>query len=865
MTPDKLTHTHPYQDAVRRMKRAILQSIACESKPQCAAHDDIVQIVLVGPRSSASFQKLLTTDTDPDLVVLSPTATASFDALDKLQRWSSGSGLVPSERVLSVIANDPVLTTSIVNELARRGILSHVRCEDKQLIAGRSSSVGLMTQHRILMLGESDHPYARLLRWEYAAAFERHLSPKAQALVTEIPDHKVQQLVGNVIYHYDYFRQLDTEETAPPQPQAATSNPGLGGLSATMSSLSSAQIERPEGRSQIDYIRRIIDSAKRRLADEPHGTQIVAVGVIATDPYDKLLILQAVRKAFPNAVFFVHDVDARLLHPRELPFTRNTIIAASYGLDPDEILPGRRRRVGISAPTMRDSHQSATYVATHHAVTQCNECLLKTFPPFHEKPLGAIAAALPRDRDTETEKIQSSAESSHPTWPHARIYEIGRRGIVRLDPVNPGSGISEPVLMVCLVLAALTVGLGGELHRLWPIRPRASVSVKEGGVWRWLSRKYLYYSVLALAGFMLVLRLDDAGFASIEPLSLTNGVSVWPFIGLHVLAAAAAVRVMLIVILRTKMLSQDIEKIDGCTPPARAMTWFQESKRFVASLWLKDVHGWTHPLTKLGSPVDFWERVRNSLTVRVIFGVSLFKLGAFLAFMFAILYAYGPDPDSFRWARDSVRRYAEITWLVAYGAFVLAVLVFREVANVVIKAVSHLRWNRVICPGWSITALHAPSGPPEVSAVLTRARMIEDLATEVARLAVLLLFVLLPMIVSQSKIFERMVFSPMVMILLLIPSLLWLMPLAILQTRVRSSRGELVEELLEIKRGFLQANPPLGASDPSVASVDAAIRTVEAGGGPMAKPLMLGPFAKLLIPVVGGLALLAMHVLWGPY
>lgn len=889
------------------IEQAIRRSAVPQATGSCAVVQwDAVQTVLIGPRSSDSMRKLLSMDTGRDLVVLSPTATASFLSLSRLQKLSTGRCLLPNDQVRSVIVSDEVLSESIVSELARRGILSSVRWSCDEAIAGKSLAFGHLTQHKVLILGESDHPYVRLLRWQYVSAFERYLCPKAKAEKESASCTDVQRIVGKALYHYDYFRQIDTEESPGYPSQASSSLPGPGAFSA-MQSPASTNLERPEGRSQIDYIRRIIDSAKRRLADEPHGTQIVAVGVIATDPYDKLLILQAVRKAFPHAVFFVHDVDARLFHPRELPFTRNTIIAASYGLDPDEVLSPSPPRVGISAPTMRDSHQSATYVATHHAVTQCNECLLKTFPPFHESPLGAIAAALPvrsaQQSSNGEPKPLFTGKPPHDAWPRARIYEIGREGVVRLDP-PPVSKFRWQVALGWATAFVLAVVGCGELHRLWPIRTRTFSSPHKASLAVWFRRRYLMFTVGGIGAIGLLLLLCYDSVWAIEPVGLTTGVSAWPVIFLYALAAYAAFLALLSVFARAKMIRLDLGDTNERTKPMTLWMkwgWFFDAatqRRYIpqpqpvhwalkddlpnsfwrricvlAGIWprfapaVRDIHGWAHPplLSDAMARSRFWCAVQSAFSRRSIALATALKTLLIFPIIIIILLAFGPEPDGFRWARDEVRNVTESLWCIAFILFLLAVFAFREFANVIIRLVSHVRWNPAVCPSRSITDLVPPSGPPEVRAVLIRARMIEDLATEVARLAVLVLFVLLPMIVSQSKIFERMVFSPMVMILLLIPSLLWLMPLAILQTRVRSSRGELVEELLEIKRGFLQANPPLGASDPSVASVDAAIRTVEAGGGPMAKPLLLGPFAKLLIPVVGGLALLAMHVLWGPY
>ena len=59
---------------------------------------------------------------------------------------------------------------------------------------------------------------------------------------------------------------------------------------------SSKEFERASGRSQLDYVRRLSEQlreTKRRLAAQ--GKELFAIGVVGSDVYDKLMILQALR------------------------------------------------------------------------------------------------------------------------------------------------------------------------------------------------------------------------------------------------------------------------------------------------------------------------------------------------------------------------------------------------------------------------------------------------------------------------------------------------------------------------------------------------------------------------------------------
>ena len=117
------------------------------------------------------------------------------------------------------------------------------------------------------------------------------------------------------------------------------------------------------GGSQTDYMRRLarrVKSLDRRMRAEGEG-RIRAIGVLGSDVYDKLLVLRALREDFPGTVFFTTDLDARFSHSSELQWTRNLIVASSYGLS----LHADHQR---DIPPFRDSYQTALYYTTLPAV-----------------------------------------------------------------------------------------------------------------------------------------------------------------------------------------------------------------------------------------------------------------------------------------------------------------------------------------------------------------------------------------------------------------------------------------------------------------------------------------------------------------
>ena len=119
----------------------------------------------------------------------------------------------------------------------------------------------------------------------------------------------------------------------------------------------SPDANKAEGPAQFDYLSRLGDrlaNLEKRLSKK--NRHIKAIGVVGTDVYDTLLILQALRHQFPNALFFTTDLDARFWHPRERDWSRNLLVTSGYGL---MLHPDLQTRV----PPFRDSMQTAQFAA----------------------------------------------------------------------------------------------------------------------------------------------------------------------------------------------------------------------------------------------------------------------------------------------------------------------------------------------------------------------------------------------------------------------------------------------------------------------------------------------------------------------
>jgi hypothetical protein len=125
--------------------------------------------------------------------------------------------------------------------------------------------------------------------------------------------------------------------------------------------------ERAEGASQVDYVRRLAAELDRLVSSSGdsrapwRNDHSLVIGVLGSDLYDKLLILQALRPQHPHATFFTFDLDARMLHSDEFEWARNLLVISPLGLRLRPKLQG-------SIPPFRDSYQTASFLSARIAV-----------------------------------------------------------------------------------------------------------------------------------------------------------------------------------------------------------------------------------------------------------------------------------------------------------------------------------------------------------------------------------------------------------------------------------------------------------------------------------------------------------------
>lgn len=377
----------------------------------------------------------------------------------------------------------------------------------------------------------SDLQLCKLLKWELGL---RGVEPSAQSrivLITEwdtvygrtFPD-TFQSLYDasqrGFIHEFTYLRGIDGQVPGAKK-GGASSN---GGSSPAAGVLSPAQIERPEGRSQFDYLRRM----ERQLEAIRSQGEVRAIGVTGTDVYDKLLILHALRSNFPDSLIFTTDLDVRLLHPNDYDSARNLIIAShfSLGLGEDLAAPVAGQQGGL---TLEDQFKGWAGNDSESAADRRK----RRVPLFRYSYQSSVFLAA-------LESLNPSAlrEPSAPAS-HARLYEVGRNGGILLNAASQHNrGSFGPVAALIVLMASVGLSfLRPDLSQLRRDLTEEADHQPPRNIRALLIRKasqgaslYLGWLLLRLLPFGILgaIALLDSRRSDGEAWTLFQGVSLWP-------------------------------------------------------------------------------------------------------------------------------------------------------------------------------------------------------------------------------------------------------------------------------------------------------------------------------------------------
>lgn len=366
----------------------------------------------------------------------------------------------------------------------------------------------------IALISEWDTLYGRSLPRTFVAVANR----LAEAAAGKKPDQSLAQHMDalrdeqypNWVHRYSYLAGLDGE--LPPKDNGKDVGGAKGKAGDKWLGGEPVVEDAPVGRSQLDYLRRLVEQLKQE--ETTSDGEFKAIGVLGSDVYDKLMILQALRKNFPHALFFTTDLDSRLTHSTQLPWTRNLVVASHFGLELDP-------RLQTPIPPFRDSYQTALFYSALRAV-------------------GYLRGSPDKTRLELPDRTQFATEVL------PRLYEVGRHGAVDLspDPVHQANAPSS------IHLPRADVDPANGALRLPPLRTIALLLAAAGlmflcailinselwSMWR-RSRLGFFFGPLLVgllaAGLLCSATLDGTNG---EPLSFTDGISVWPTTSLRLLA-----------------------------------------------------------------------------------------------------------------------------------------------------------------------------------------------------------------------------------------------------------------------------------------------------------------------------------------
>lgn len=234
------------------------------------------------------------------------------------------------------------------------------------------------SSNHIVLLSEWDTFYGRMLALTYGATLAKLKDTNSLPLSQYVTDYCQHGELPTNFHNFVYLRGLDGRTVG---------GEGYGdssGSALNRTKPKSVQdllqwvpdANKAEGPGQYDYLSRLgerIETLREQLARESRGS-LKAIGIVGSDAYDALLILQALRPRFPDILFFTADLDARFWHPSERAWARNLIVVSSYGLT---LHPGLQQEI---AP-FRDSLQTGVFAATLAALGETNLTSLSFFAP----------------------------------------------------------------------------------------------------------------------------------------------------------------------------------------------------------------------------------------------------------------------------------------------------------------------------------------------------------------------------------------------------------------------------------------------------------------------------------------------------
>jgi hypothetical protein len=362
------------------------KDLACKTSSQGDCREVPLSIVLLGPTDSAALTEMVRLrkdrpqtsdctstgkDSDPgsDVRVINYQATAANDYV-KLFAYHQNclnqnykNTIQDSLATIRAELEEPLLGIGPKSPLRieRAGCSDYQLCEALLGEIHRRTPFFVQRKPKIVVFYETDTFYGRALALtlETLAKFPypAHPSPQSEQLLSRLFSNS-QEGVPFEVELIGYFRGLDGFSSLYHK-QYVSGQAGSSGDAASSSGGASKSVglDRGEGSSQFDYIKRICNSIDRN--DPP-----CAIALLGTDIFDKLSLLSILHEKLPDALYLSTQLDSRYLAPENLAFTRNLIVASPFGLSPID----EKGRKPVRSVSFRDSNQTALYTAVQSSV-----------------------------------------------------------------------------------------------------------------------------------------------------------------------------------------------------------------------------------------------------------------------------------------------------------------------------------------------------------------------------------------------------------------------------------------------------------------------------------------------------------------
>jgi len=331
--------------------------------------DEVSNIKLIGPYGSGTLKSM---------VKEAGKKEQDFSALKKVEVYSATATAVTSELIGDAEETLPDLLGPEKTHEGSGGIFSSFQrtIDDdgklakiivKELKMRMKPKEALRMNFHVAIVSEWDTAYGRALPKAFADAFTTAVCQEIMRNRGECDEQELELYEDHSerhLHRFRYMRGIDGTMAA----RGDSNQSKTKSADASDDKDKRTIVERPEGRSQKDYLRRLAGqiSALDKKLKFVGEKGIRAIGVLGSDVYDKLLILRVLRERFPKAVFFTTDLDAVLLHPAQFRWTRNMVVASAFDLR----LPDEQQE---NVPPFRDSYQTSIYRSTKMAIENSNE------------------------------------------------------------------------------------------------------------------------------------------------------------------------------------------------------------------------------------------------------------------------------------------------------------------------------------------------------------------------------------------------------------------------------------------------------------------------------------------------------------